>query len=168
MSFLLKTEIDKNFQKIGLLVSLILFFLFILFIILAMLFFPDKYNFFTSYLSELGVTTTIHGYTNPTSSKFFSFAMIVFGLFSTVFWSFSQNVLRFDNPLPVNFEKIIAVGSTAGFLSSIPSFLIGIFPFNYENPIHITLAWFYFILAGIACLSYSILFIYQFFNNKMT
>lgn len=85
LTFLLKTEINKNFQKIGLSVSLILFFIFIFLIGLAILFFPDKYNFFTSYLSELGVTTTIHGYTNPTSSKFFSFAMIIFGLFSAVF-----------------------------------------------------------------------------------
>ncbi len=166
MAFLIKTEITRNSQKIGLSVSLILLLIFAMFIGLAILFFPDKYNFFTSYLSELGVTTTIHGKANPISSMFFSFAMMFFGFFSAVFWSFCQNVLRFKIPLSTNFEKIIAIGSSIGFLSAIPSFLIGIVPFDYQNPIHITLAWLYFCLSGIACLSYSTFFIYQFFKNK--
>lgn len=166
MLILIKNEINENYRKKGLLAVFFLFFVFAILIGFAILKFPDKYDFFTSYLSELGVTTTIHGFANPTSSILFKLAMMDFGLLSAVFWIFGDNILRFKILIPIKFEKIISIGSLSGFLSAIPSFLIGVFPFDYQNPIHIFLAWIYFALTGIACLSYASLFIYQFYKEQ--
>lgn len=130
----------------------------------AIYFYPDEYNFFTNFISDLGRTVTPNGNNNTISSSIYLVAMVVLGLVSIGFWFFTQNVIY--HAFRTKWKYIVLIGSFSGIISSIAIGLTGFFPLDTQQATHNVLGAIYFGLSGISISLYSIFFIILFFANK--
>ena len=165
--FLISDELSDRVSTFAIVIISLLSILFVVLIGLAIHYYPDNYKFFSNYLSDLGMTVTSpHGYDNGTSSLIFTLAMFTAGLLFLLFWIISQNVIRFHVPLKPLFKLLIGIASILGIISSFFSASIGIFHYDTDKSMHLTVGWIFFILASAACIIYGVLFVYLFLKNK--
>jgi hypothetical protein len=165
MKFFLSDEQVKNVSKYGLFLINIIALGFIILIGLAIINYPGNYDFFTSYLSDLGQKMA-DGFDNSTSSLLFTTAMILAGILSALFWFLSQNVIYHSFDLPLKYKVPILIGSVIGFISTFFNALIGVFPLDTQQQNHYLVGAIFFSLAGLACTLYALFFIYIFFLDK--
>ena len=166
MTFLLKEKISDRVANIGIGLISLLAISFVVLIGLAIHFYPDNYAFFSNYLSDLGMTRTVPGnFDNSTSSLIFTIAMVVAGLLSLSFWLLSQNVIRFHVGLKALPNLLVEVAAFVGFVSTFFAMAIGFYHYDTNKSMHLTVGWIFFVLASGTCLVYGILFLYLFMSD---
>lgn len=127
---------------------------FIFLIGLAIYFYPEPFDFFTTFLSDLGRAVAEGGAVNPISSILFSIAMVfgagtlfVFFLFSPRLLSHVSTTLAYNNKL--------RFGQYAGLLSCLGLLGISIFRLDLQPTYHYASGLLFFIPIGIAAILFS-------------
>ena len=135
---------------------------FIILTILAVVFYPGGFNFYSQYFSELGATTALNGQQNTVSSSLFFFANIVIGFTLIPFWFEISSKL--SDVKGVGTAK--KIGSALGLMSS--PFIIGAanYPIDTQFKMHYQMFMVFFPLFNCASLIYSIILIVEHRSRK--
>jgi len=125
---------------------------FIILTLLAVIFYPGGFDFYSQYFSELGATMARNGELNSISSSLFLVANFVIGLTLIPFWLEIPSILGDKRGLKVARK----LGSVLGLMSS--PFIIGAacYPIDTQLKMHYQMFMVFFPLFNVASLIYSI------------
>ncbi len=125
---------------------------FIIITLIAMLTYPDGYNFFGHYFSDLGTTVTRNGVPNPISRALFVIASVVAGGALILFWIVIPTIFK-DRLI----TKLLSwIGSAMGIISAPLLMLLAIFAGNVFPNEHMYTTLYFFLLFALAIIVYSI------------
>ncbi len=125
---------------------------FIIITFIAMLAYPDGYNFIGHYLSDLGTTVTRNGVPNPISRTLFVISCVVAGLALIDFWILVTMLFR-DTLL---MKVLSRIGSILGIISAPLLMLLAIYAADTHLIEHVITTIYFFLLFAIAIIVYSI------------
>lgn len=147
-----------DFNKIDEEIQALLGFCSIIFVIgyvLAVFNYPDNYNLFDNFISDLGRVTAPNGSTNGTSSAIFLFIMILGGLMLILFFLFSPRLLYRLSSEQISKDWKLEISKLLGVLAGICMGLIGYFHEDTQHQNHITIGYIFFGLIIILMILYS-------------
>lgn len=152
----IKKEDLKNWKRLSCLFGWFGAIQFIAVTLIAMLFFPGGYNFFTHYFSHLGLTEVM-GVPNPISRALFVIAGVLAGAALVPFWIVLTTL--FSKPL---IARIISlVGSICGLISSPFLMALVIYPADIYGHEHGISTMIFFLLFAAAIFIYSIAMLFK-------
>lgn len=136
---------------------------FILLTLLAVIFYPGGFDFYSQYFSELGATMARNGEFNSVSSSLFLVANFVIGLTFIPFWLEIPSILRDTRGMKVARN----LGSVLGLMSSPFIMVAACYPIDTQFKMHYQMFMVFFPLFNVASLIYSItLILDQRINEK--
>ena len=123
--------------------------------VVQMLLYPDAYNFFDNFLSDLGrIKTFPLEYPNTYSSPLFTATVTIGGLTFMLFFIFSWYPFNLLNPGKRNW--LLIIGSISGFLGGVPMILIGWYQLDVNSDRHYFFGYMFFGLLSITMICYSL------------
>ena len=142
----------KNIGRLACIVTVFGVVQFIFLTFLAALFYPEGFDFFGYYFSDLGAAVAKNGEPNSISSVLFPATLILVALALVPFWLVIYSLFKESRV-----EKVLSIlGSALGLISA--PFIIGValFPIDTQLETHILLTLTFFSLFVLATLLYSI------------
>ncbi|MHA1726967.1 MAG: hypothetical protein ACTSXH_19360 [Promethearchaeota archaeon] len=125
---------------------------FIIITFIAMLAYPDGYNFIGHYFSDLGTIVTRNGVPNPISRTLFVIASVIAGFALIDFWILVSILFRYNLLIKVLSWR----GSILGIISAPLLMLLAIYAADKYLIEHIFTTVYFFILFALAIFIYSI------------
>lgn len=120
----------------------------------AIYYYPDPFDFFTTFLSDLGSARADSGALNPISSVLFSLAMIFGAITLFLFFAFSPKLLRHISGSNKSSLKL-KIGMVAGLVSCLGLLGISAFRLDLQKNLHYASGILFFIPIGVATILYS-------------
>ena len=125
---------------------------FLLLTSIAAFFYPEGFDYFGYFFSDLGASTARNGDPNPISSSLFFVTLVIVGVTLVPFWLTARSLFA-DSKV----ERVLsALGSTLGILSSPFTIGVALFPIDTQLETHILVTLTMFSLFVFATLLYSV------------